>query len=246
MARIISERRPDLVINTGDIALDGAVVEDDLTFARGCHATIDVPLRTIPGNHDVGDNPWRAEVEQPITEALLRRYQRHFGGDYWLVDAGAWVLIGVNAQLLGSGLATENEQWAFLAAVPAKTGTRPLALFVHKPLFNQHPEEAEVNHRYVTPNSRRRLGDALRGAHLRLVASGHVHQHQHHRVGEVDHCWGPSTAFVLPDRKQPRIGTKRVGYVVYTFRATDVDVEVVEAPELTNHNLDDFPETAGR
>jgi hypothetical protein len=41
---------------------------------------------------------------------------------------------------------------------------------------------------------------------------------------------------------QPRIGTKRVGYIDYTFHARDVDIQVVEAPELTNHDLDDFPE----
>jgi hypothetical protein len=50
-----------------------------------------------------------------------------------------------------------------------------------------------------------------------------------------------STAFVLPDRRQPRIGTKRVGYVDYVFAEDRMDVRVVEPPELANHDLDDFP-----
>src|SRR5262245_2480983 len=103
------------------------------------------------------------------------------------------------------------------------------------------PPEGDVNHRYVTPDNRRRLADVLHGANLRLVASGHVHQHRLRRVADVDHCWAPSTAYVLPERKQPLLGSKRVGYFAYTFRRTAVDVDIIETPELTNHDLDDFP-----
>ena len=241
MARIASTRRPDLVVNTGDIALDGAEREDDLAFARNCHAALAVPLRALPGNHDVGDNPWQADVEQPITEERMARYRRYFGVDHWLVEAGRWLLIGLNAQLLGSGLTLEEEQWTFLSSTVAQARARPIALFIHKPLFNVHPGEATVDQRYVPPDHRRRLLEALRDVDLRLVASGHVHQHRHSQVGGVRHCWAPSTAFVLPDRIQPRLGVKRVGYVAYTFGVDNVEVEIVEAPELTNHSLDDFP-----
>jgi Icc protein len=68
-----------------------------------------------------------------------------------------------------------------------------------------------------------------------------VHQHRRHRVDGVDHCWAPSTAFVLPDRRQPLIGTKRVGYVDYVFTGDRVAVHVIEPPELTHHDLADFP-----
>jgi 3',5'-cyclic AMP phosphodiesterase CpdA len=241
VAAIASARRPDLVVNTGDISLDGAGREDDLAFAGRCHAAFDVPVRAVPGNHDVGDNPWRADLEQPINEERRRRYRRHFGDDFWLVDAGAWTLVGVNAQLLGSGLPAEDEQWAFLASVPARAATRAIAVFVHKPLFDRHPAEDDVNQRYVTPEHRHRLLDLLGRANLQLVASGHVHQHRRHRLNEVDHCWAPSTAYVLPDRLQPRLGDKRVGYVDYVFHPAHVDVTVVETPELTHHDLDDFP-----
>ena len=238
---IVSGRHPDLVVNTGDIALDGVAREDDLTFARACHDAFDVPLRAIPGNHDVGDNPWRAGLEPTITDERLTRFRRHFGPDFWTVDAGAWILVGLDAQLFGSGLAAEDEQWSFLAALPARAAGRPLALFLHKPLFEHDASETVVSGRFVTPDSRRRLRQALHDTDLRLVASGHVHQHRRHRVGEVDYCWAPSTAYVLPDRRQPVIGHKRVGYVEYTFDPAGVEITVVEAPALANHDLDDFP-----
>lgn len=239
--RIVAARGPDLVVNTGDISLDGANREDDLAFARECHAALGAGFRAIPGNHDVGDNPARATEEQLITEDRRTRYRRHFGDDAWLVDAVSWVLVGVNAQLFGSGLPAEDAQWTFLASVLGRAADRPVALFVHKPLFKDDPAEAEVSHRCVTPEPRRRLAQLLRGADVRLVASGHLHQHRRVRVNGVEHCWAPSTAYVLPDRKQPRMGEKRVGYVEYTFHRDRVDVAIVEPPELSNHSLDDFP-----
>ncbi|HUN50929.1 MAG TPA: metallophosphoesterase [Candidatus Sulfotelmatobacter sp.] len=241
LTAIVAAERPDLVINSGDIALDGADDEDDLVFANECHRALAAPLRAIPGNHDLGDNPWGGSIAQPITDARRARYIRHFGADFWQIEAGSWLLVGLNAQLFGSGLAGETEQWAFLERAAASAGRRPLALFVHKPLFNERPTETEVNHRYVNPDHRRRLFATLGDAALRLVASGHVHQHRRSRVDGIDYCWAPSTAFVLPDRMQPVIGTKRVGYVAYSFGAEDVAIDVVETPKLVNNSLDDFP-----
>ncbi|HYM31780.1 MAG TPA: metallophosphoesterase [Candidatus Cybelea sp.] len=245
LERVVAARKPDLVVNTGDITFDGADEEDDLAFAQASHAALGVPVRAIPGNHDIGDNPWTKAIRQTVTAERLARYRRFFGPDFWQADAGAWVMIGLNAQLMGSGLADEAAQWSFLAGAVAMAGRRPIALFIHKPLFNEHVAEKEVVGRYVPPEQRRRLDDVLRGANVKLVASGHVHQHRHRNVAGVDYCWAPSTAFVLPDRLQPCIGTKRVGYVAYTFAEDEVAIEIVEAPELTNHDLDDFPEVFG-
>lgn len=240
MTKLIATRRPDLVVNTGDIALDGARTEDDLAFARQCHDTLDVPWLAIPGNHDVGDNPWQASLAQPITDERLTRYRRHFDDDCWCVDAGDWILIGVDVQLFGSGLAAEEAQWSFVASAAAEAVGKPVALFVHKPLFKDLPAEEDVNGRYVPPDGRRRLAQALRGADVRLVASGHVHQHRRRRIDGVDHAWAPSTAFILPDRRQPLLGVKRVGYVAYTFGPGTVDIETVEPPELITYDRDQF------
>ena len=81
----------------------------------------------------------------------------------------------------------------------------------------------------------------LLGSSLRLVASGHVHQHRRRCANDVEYCWAPSTAFVLPDYRQPRLGAKHTGYIDYTFAEDSVDIRVVEPPELANHDLDDFP-----
>jgi alkaline phosphatase D len=51
----IAAEQPDLVVNTGDISLDGADHEDDLAAAREEHAALASPVRCNPGNHDDGD-----------------------------------------------------------------------------------------------------------------------------------------------------------------------------------------------
>ena len=53
----IDATRPDLVINSGDLAFDGPTSRDDLAFARTLHDALPVPCRYLPGNHDIGDNP---------------------------------------------------------------------------------------------------------------------------------------------------------------------------------------------
>ena len=53
----IDATRPDLVVNTGDISLDGPTSRSDLEFAKELHDALPVACRYLPGNHDVGDNP---------------------------------------------------------------------------------------------------------------------------------------------------------------------------------------------
>src|SRR5206468_11997935 len=53
----IDATRPDLVINSGDLAFDGPTSRNDLEFARELHDALPVDCRYLPGNHDIGDNP---------------------------------------------------------------------------------------------------------------------------------------------------------------------------------------------
>ena len=57
LAEHIDASRPDLVVNSGDLAFDAPTSPDDLAFARELHDALPVPCRYLPGNHDVGDNP---------------------------------------------------------------------------------------------------------------------------------------------------------------------------------------------
>ena len=55
LARWIAEQRPDLVIHSGDVTVDGAEVEEDLRYCAELMRGLGVRFRAVPGNHDVGD-----------------------------------------------------------------------------------------------------------------------------------------------------------------------------------------------
>src|SRR3977135_3420046 len=57
LSEYIDATRPDLVVNSGDLAFDGPTSRDDLEFARELHHALPVACRYLPGNHDIGDNP---------------------------------------------------------------------------------------------------------------------------------------------------------------------------------------------
>jgi len=61
----------------------------------------------------------------------------------------------------------------------------------------------------------------------------------------VCHVWAPSTAFILPDELQPRIGTKEVGLVEYDFEGTEVAVRFVTPAGAQHLDLSDVPGAYG-
>ena len=127
---------PDLVIHLGDLSLDGAGNAGDLRHGRVQLDRLPAAWRAVPGNHDVGDNPWPgAPADAAVDAARHQRWLDIVGTDHWSVTAGGWVILAVNAQLLGSGLPAEAAQWSWLEEQAGRhSGRRPVALITHKPV----------------------------------------------------------------------------------------------------------------
>jgi hypothetical protein len=140
-----------------------------------------------------------------------------------------------------SGLKSEEEQFDWLASQLSGIGGKPVALFVHKPLFLNQPDDPELaatSFRYVPMPARSRLVEMLQSVDLRLVASGHVHQRRDFTLGHVRHIWAPSAGFIISDAKQDVIGIKEVGLVEYRFQPDRFEVRHVRAPGQTDVYLD--------
>jgi 3',5'-cyclic AMP phosphodiesterase CpdA len=238
---------PDLVLNSGDITLDGASDENDLAAARALHDGLGLPVRFLPGNHDLGDcQDAPSHGEGAIDDRRRNVYLTHFGADWWTLDVPGWRVLGLNTQLLGSDLAASGEQDAAIAGAAATLADRKLALFLHKPLFDQVADETEVTGRFVNPGPRRTLLALLGPATPALVACGHVHQYRETRSGSSRHVWGTSTAFVLPDRLQPRYGVKEVGYVEHCLEPDGRhESRLVQVPGVPTLSIADFPGAYG-
>jgi 3',5'-cyclic AMP phosphodiesterase CpdA len=196
----------------------------------------------LPGNHDVGDNPTQLgpAPSHPVTEQRRQAFISVFGDDRWRFEAAGWYFIGLNSLVMNSGLASEAEQFDWLASQLSGADGRPVALFLHKPLYLNAPDDPELAAsaiRYVPPAPRSRLVQMLRAVDLRLVASGHVHQRRDFTFGHVRHVWAPSAGFILPDTRQEVIGIKEVGLVEYRFQPDSSEVRHVRAPGQTDVDL---------
>ncbi len=246
----IDDTRPDLVINSGDVAFDGSDHPDDLAFARTLHDALPVDCRYIPGNHDIGDNPTEtgAPVSQRVSDTTRQQFITTFGEDRWRFDAAGWSFIGLNSLLLNTGLACEAEQHDWLATELSTVRGRPLALFIHKPLFRDTPDDDEVaatSFRYVPMPARSRLVDLLNSVDLRLVACGHVHQRRDYTFRNVRQVWAPSASFIIKSNdKQEPIGVKEVGLVEYAFQPDGFEVRHARARGQLDVDLHAVPELA--
>jgi 3',5'-cyclic AMP phosphodiesterase CpdA len=249
LSEYIDATRPDLVVNTGDLAFDAPTGPADLVFAKSLHDALPVACRYLPGNHDIGDNPTQIGPvpSHPVSENYRQTFLSMFGDDRWRFEAGGWCFIGLNSLVMNSGLVSEAEQFDWLAAELASARGKPVALFLHKPLFLNAPEDpelAETSIRYVPQPARRRLIEMLRAADVRLIASGHVHQRRDFTCRHTRHVWAPSSSFIISDARQVRIGIKEVGLVEYRFQEDSFEVRHVRAPGLVDVDLDELLATA--
>ena len=135
----------------------------------------------------------------------------------------------------------EQEEW--LNSQLADANGKPIALFLHKPLFlntPEDPEEASTAIRFVPQPVRARLAALIRTHDIRLVASGHVHQRRDFTYAHTRHIWAPSAGFIVPDRMQDVIGVKETELVEYRFRPQSFEVRHVRASGQIDISLDDI------
>lgn len=243
VAEHIDATRPDLVVNTGDLAFDAPTNRDDLEFAKTLHDALPVNCIYLPGNHDIGDNPTAIGPvpAQSATEERREIFLSVVGEDRWCFEAAGWCMIGLNSLIMNTGIASEEAQFDWLAAQLAKAGGRPVALFVHKPLYLNVPDDIELEAsaiRYVPQPARQRLIEMFDAVDLRLVASGHVHQRRDFTYRHIRQVWSPSAGFIISDARQELIGIKQIGLVEYRFRPDSLEVRHVRAKGQVDIDLD--------
>src|SRR5262249_39262684 len=136
----IERARPDLVVHLGDITVDGASDAVELRDAVDAFAGLDVPIRFLPGHHDIGDHPIAPAVQRdpPLDRARLEQSRTLSGPARWPLGAGDGQLRGLTPQLGGTATPGEEQQSAGLEQEAAPDGG-PLGLMLHKPLFREGP-----------------------------------------------------------------------------------------------------------
>jgi len=201
---------PDLIVNTGDAAILSPDSGEDREAAHRLHGGFRAPVRVVPGNHDVGEPgpaPW-AGIS--VTSERVARFRETFGSDHWVEVYPEWAVIGINSELMSSGLPEEAEQWEWLSTLPGVVQDRPALIFMHKPVWS--PVDHETEHAISLPAAERdRLLDVLAPVTLRAVCSGHLHRYDARPHGEVMTVSAPSTAFIAGSYGLP--GLHQLGVV---------------------------------
>ncbi|GJL86904.1 MAG: phosphohydrolase [Minwuia thermotolerans] len=210
----INSLSPDLVVHTGDLTINGVERPPDLDFALEANRLFRAPVLSLPGNHDVGEEPGFAMMAQPVTGARLARYRDRFGPDRWIRDVAGWQLVGLNSQLLGTGLPEEAVQLRWLEEALQSGHGRPVGVFLHKPMFFARRIDAGSPQEIIAPSgTRARLLSLLLRHRVRFVASGHLHKYLDVRIRQTRFVWAPATAY----RSGLRLGTgvPMLGYLDY-------------------------------
>jgi 3',5'-cyclic AMP phosphodiesterase CpdA len=237
----IARERPDMVVVNGDLIMGDPDDDADYAFARECIGKLPVPCRYLPGNHDIGDNVLSGKMEKRVDDARRARFIRYFGEERWAFERAGWGFVGLNSQLLGSdGQPAEADQWRWLDDTLSQLRARPIALFLHKPLFLDHPsepehEDASLRQSCIDAASRARLLDLCRSHGVRLVSTGHKHQTRSFSLDGIYYLWAPSTACVNSPPTTLHWGVREVGFIDYRFTPGRFDHRIVGADFLFRH-----------
>ena len=226
---------PDHVVITGDLGLNGPDDIADVAFATRQFDRLGAPWSAVPGNHDLGLVPFEGGLHQPVTEDRRAAYLDAVGADRFLHDIGGWRLIGINSQLLGSGLPAEADQHEWLAETLAASAG-PVALFLHYPVFLDDPADPARSHAVVLPEARAALMQLIdRTPTLRLVASGHLHEERRVERNGVVYQWAPATSFITTDGNHG--GQATTGFLVHRFDGNSFTTERVSPRWMISHDI---------
>jgi 3',5'-cyclic AMP phosphodiesterase CpdA len=231
--------RPDLIVHTGDAVILFPDEEADRSAAWDALRTLDAPLLVLPGNHDVGEpgpEPWAGIG---VTSERVDAHRRTFGPDRFAETFGNWAVVGLNSEILGSGLPEEDDQWEWLEGMVAGDLPADVVLFLHKPVWTPDGWSAAGHSVTIPDDTRTRLLDAFRGRTLHAVGSGHLHCHREYSGNGPLELWAPSTAFMVD---LPGLPPGRLGLIEWQLDDDGVRTTLHMPPGLDEREPRDVPE----
>lgn len=241
LAEALRAAQPDLVIHTGDLALDGADSDDDLIHGVEAMNSLGLDWVAVPGNHDVGDDAI-LKGRQPVTPERLARWARCVSPLGFCRDIPGWRIIGLDTQ----GFSANPAHRAFVAKAIRGAGDRRVALFQHKPITEEALADTAVNYWPLLPGSRAELLAMFDGGMPALVASGHVHQQRDRVADGIRQIWAPAVGFIVGDAFQRPVGHKLLGWVEHAFHEDGRHEARLHAMEhLVLHDIGSIPEAYG-
>lgn len=173
---VVNELRPAFVVIGGDLIEDAnsdAQAEEFLAIT----ATVDpdIPVRFVPGNHDVAP-----DVLAPTPESIAR-YRAVFGDDLYSFEHGGWLFVVMNTTVIDHPEHVPNHleaQFDFLESELARARDPRIdgaVLLGHHPLFVKSVDEPD-DYWNLPVVRRRRVLELARRFGVRIGFAGHWHR----------------------------------------------------------------------
>jgi len=201
IVRMLNALAPAFVVHLGD-HVDTVPAQPSYAQAtrsmRGVFRDLAPPLYLTPGNVDVGDKPVPWMPAAPVTPDSLAAYRAAFGADRFTFTHADCRFIVINASLLNTGLAEEQEQKAWLESELSAAPQPRSFLFTHYPFYLVEPGE-DGHYDNIDEPARAWILDLVTRAGVEAVFAGHVHNFFYNRQGRTENYVLPSTAFVRRD-----------------------------------------------
>jgi 3',5'-cyclic AMP phosphodiesterase CpdA len=175
--------KPAFVVISGDLINDAGNTAQTAEYKR-ISAKLDPGIRlfSLPGNHDVGNEP---------TRESLASYREHFGPDYYTFRVGdiAGFVLNSNLEKGAENVpeeAAKMEAWLGAELAKAKQdGVKHLIVFQHIPFFLKEAGE-EDQYFNIPRQTRLRYLKLLHESGVKQVFAGHYHRNEEGRDGDLD------------------------------------------------------------
>ena len=191
----------DFTVHLGDIVNPVPHLEsygDATECFRAIFGKLENPLYVVPGNHDIGDKPVDWMPASNIDEGSIRHYEEAHGPHYFSKEHEGCRLLFLNAQLLNSGLDSEQDQQRWIESELGSSGDQRSFVFLHYPPFVTRPDES-TNYDNLDEPARAWLLETCSRHKVIALYAGHVHNLMYNRYRDLEIYGLPSTCFVRHD-----------------------------------------------
>ena len=133
-----------------------------------------------------------------VRQTYLDAWSKHFGEHYFEFHRCGIAFIGINAQLLGSGLPLESVQREWLKEKVSQFSSDRIFLFSHYPPFLLDEEENE-HYDNLGDQGRQEILELIETHSIEALFAGHVHHFWYNCYKNCSCYLLPSTAFTRQD-----------------------------------------------
>lgn len=209
---------PAFVIVCGDLvnrAGDAAQIAEYKRIAAKLDRSI--PLYSLPGNHDVGNNP---------TAETIAAYRKNIGPDYYTFEQGHIFGIVLNSSLIkepdgAKAEAAAQEAWLYKALEKGQKSKKTIMVFQHHSWFLQDGNEAD-QYFNISSTVRSKYLELFKKYGIRYIFAGHYHRNAYGKTETIQMITtGPVGKPLGPDKSGFRIVTVQGQEITFNYYSLD-------------------------